>query len=76
MSELKQYTEKHKLAVWTYCLMTKHMHLEVAPERENSLAKPCALHMACGLIRGRITSLDSGPLRRTHGWASNRSDPR
>jgi putative transposase len=36
---LKQYADKHGLAVWAYCLMTNHVHLIVAPQRKESLAK-------------------------------------
>jgi len=36
---LRQYTERHGLAVWAYCLMTNHVHLVVVPQREDSLAK-------------------------------------
>jgi putative transposase len=36
---LRQYTERHGLAVWAYCLMTNHAHLVAVPQREDSLTK-------------------------------------
>lgn len=34
---LKQYTDRHGLAIWAYCLMTNHIHLVAVPQREESL---------------------------------------
>lgn len=34
---LKEYTNRHRLEVWAYCLMNNHIHLIVVPEREESL---------------------------------------
>ena len=31
---LKQYTEKHKVSVLAYCLMTNHIHLILKPSTE------------------------------------------
>lgn len=36
---LKQYADRHGLAVWAYCLMTNHVHLVVVPIHEKSLAE-------------------------------------
>jgi putative transposase len=34
---VKQYAERHGLAVWAYCLMPNHVHLVVVPARDESL---------------------------------------
>ncbi len=43
---LKQYTEKHKVSVLAYCLMTNHIHLILKPSTEDGLQKVLKpLHM-------------------------------
>jgi putative transposase len=39
LSLLKEYSEKYKLSILCYCLMTNHIHLIVIPENEYSMAK-------------------------------------
>lgn len=41
---LKQYADRHQLAIWAYCLMSNHVHLIVVPTHKDSLGK--ALHDA------------------------------
>jgi putative transposase len=36
---LAEYTERHELKVWAYCLMTNHVHLIVVPASEESMAR-------------------------------------
>ncbi|MCU0577079.1 MAG: transposase, partial [Desulfobacterota bacterium] len=35
---LSKYAGKHDLAIWSYCLMTNHVHLVAVPGAEDSLA--------------------------------------
>jgi len=79
---LKQYSDKHGLAVWAYCLMTNHVHLVVVPEREDSLAK--ALRDAHTVYAMRFNSRTrlsghvwqgrfySCPMDESHLWAAVR----
>ena len=46
---LREYSEKHRLEILAYCLMTNHIHLVVVPQQEESLAavlKPVHLRYA------------------------------
>ena len=43
---LKEYSRKYGLKIWSYCLMTNHVHFVCVPEEETSLSKTFnALHM-------------------------------
>jgi len=58
LSWLKEYSQKHKLDIIAYCLMTNHIHLIVVPRTEDALQavlKP--LHMRY-----------AQRLNREHGW--------
>lgn len=79
---LKQYADKHGLAVWAYCLMTNHVHLVVVPEREDSLAKALRdAHTVYAMRFNTRTRLSghvwqgrfySCPLDESHLWAAVR----
>ena len=79
---LKQYADRHGLAVWAYCLMTNHIHLVVVPVREESLGLALrdthtvyAMHfntrtkLSGHVWQGRFHSC---PLDESHMWASVR----
>ena len=36
---LQEYSNKHGLKIWAYCLMTNHVHLVVVPQYKDSLEK-------------------------------------
>jgi putative transposase len=36
---LREYAERHRVAVWGYCLMDNHVHLIAVPQRHDSLAR-------------------------------------
>ncbi len=40
---LAGYSQKHKLQIWAYCLMSNHIHLLAVPELETSLARGIGL---------------------------------
>ncbi len=40
---LWKYADKFSLHIWAYCLMDNHVHLLVAPEKENSLVRSIGL---------------------------------
>lgn len=43
---LKEYSHKHSLKIWAYCLMSNHVHFVAVPMKEDSLAKTFnTLHM-------------------------------
>ncbi len=43
---LKEYSEKHSLKIWAYCLMKNHVHFVGVPIKDDSLAKVFnTLHM-------------------------------
>lgn len=43
---LREYSQKHGLKIWAYCLMTNHVHLVVVPNYRDSLEKVLRpLHM-------------------------------
>ena len=79
---LRKSGRRHGLKVWSYCLMTNHIHLVVVPEREDSLG--LALHdthtvyamrfnegsRECGHVwQGRFYSC---PLDEGHLWSAVR----
>jgi putative transposase len=79
---LRQYADRHGLAVWAYCLMTNHVHLVVVPEREDSLAKAlrdthtvyamrfnARTRLGGHLWQGRFYSC---PMDESHLWAALR----
>ena len=39
LAMLKRYAESCGLKLWTYCLMSNHVHLLAVPEHEHSLAR-------------------------------------
>ncbi len=79
---LRQYSERHGLAVWAYCLMTNHIHLIVVPQREDSLAKALRDAHTVYAMRFNTTTQQSGhvwqgrfyscPLDESHLWAAVR----
>lgn len=79
---LKQYADKHGLAVWAFCLMTNHVHLVVVPEREDSLAKALRdAHTVYAMRFNTRTRLSghvwqgrfySCPMDESHLWAAVR----
>lgn len=69
LSWLKEYSDKHSLDIWAYCLMPNHVHFICVPKKTDSLARTFnTLHMrysqyinkkqgACGhLWQGRFYS--------------------
>ena len=43
---LKEYSEKYSLDIWSYCLMSNHVHFVCVPRNDNSLARTLnTLHM-------------------------------
>jgi putative transposase len=79
---LLEYSQKHALDVWAYCLMTNHVHFVAVPREENSLAatfKPVdmrhtqhvnrRLHATGHLWQGRFYSC---PLDDEHLWEAVR----
>lgn len=69
LSWLKEYSDKHALDIWAYCLMPNHVHFICVPQKTDSLARTFnTLHMrysqymnkkqgACGhLWQGRFYS--------------------
>ena len=36
---LRKYTDKFKVAIWVYCIMSNHIHLLAVPETDTSLAR-------------------------------------
>jgi len=79
---LQEYSERHRLAVWAYCLMTNHIHLVVVPEREESLGLALHdAHTAYGMYFNTRTHLSghiwqgrfhSCPMDESHLWAAVR----
>ena len=79
---LKQYADRHGLAVWAYCLMTNHIHLVVVPEREDSLGPALRdAHTVYALYFNTRTELSghvwqgrfhSCPMDESHLWAAVR----
>jgi putative transposase len=79
---LRQYTDRHGLAVWAYCLMTNHVHIVVVPQREDSLAKALRDTHTVYAMRFNTATQQSGhvwqgrfyscPLDETHLWAAVR----
>ena len=79
---IKQYADRHGLAIWAYCLMPNHIHLVAVPEREESLG--LALRDAHGVYamyfnsRTRLSGhvwqgrFHSCPLDESHLWAAVR----
>lgn len=79
---LRENAERYDLDVWSYCLMTNHVHLLVVAHRSDSLA------MAIGRTHGRFAQRQnrfhswsghlwanrfySTPLDRSHLWAAVR----
>ncbi len=79
---LGEQAERFGLRVLGYCLMTNHVHLIVAPEREESLAKAVGrthwlYTQAVNRLHGRSGHLwqnrfHSCPLDAAHTWAALR----
>ena len=79
---LRHYAQRRGLAVWAYCLMTNHVHLIVAPDREDSLG--LALRDAHTVYAMRFNSrarlsghvwqgrFYSCPMDEAHVWAAVR----
>lgn len=40
---LANYTQKHEVQIWAYCLMSNHIHLLAVPETETSLSRGIGL---------------------------------
>ena len=40
---VRQYSRKHQLDIWAYCLMPNHLHLLVVPRNEKSMARAVGL---------------------------------
>jgi putative transposase len=40
---LINYTQKHRIQIWAYCLMSNHIHLLAVPETDKSLARGIGL---------------------------------
>lgn len=40
---LHQYSKRHSLKIWAYCLMDNHVHLLAVPEKEDSLSRGVGL---------------------------------
>jgi len=79
---LLEYSEKHALEIWAYCLMTNHVHFVVVPREADALAatfKPVdmrytqhvnrRLHATGHLWQGRFYSC---PLDEEHLWEAVR----
>lgn len=79
---LLEYSQKHALDIWAYCLMTNHVHFVAVPREEDSLAaafKPVdmrysqhvnrRLHTTGHLWQGRFYSC---PLDDEHLWEAVR----
>jgi len=53
---LSEWTRKHNVAVWAYCLMPNHVHLIAVPETQDGLARaigsPPSLYEAHQFQRG------------------------
>jgi putative transposase len=79
---LSDCAAKAKLDIWGYCLMTNHVHLIVAPQREDSLARGVGLahrRYAVWLNKRKGWSghlwanrYFSTPLDEAHHWAAMR----
>jgi putative transposase len=75
---LKRYTEKYRVIVWAYCLMSNHVHLVAVPERPDSFSRALGrtnanyacyrnlVDRSCGHVwEARYFSC---PLDRAHFW--------
>lgn len=79
---LKQYAERHGLAVWAYCLMSNHIHLVAVPAREESLGLSLRdTHTVYAMYFNTRTQqtghvwqgrFHSCPLDEVHSWAAVR----
>jgi len=79
---LRKYASRHGLSVWSYCLMSNHIHLIVVPEREESLGLALRdAHTVYAMRFNTRTGLSghvwqgrfySCPLDDPHLWAATR----
>jgi len=79
---VKQYSERHGLAVLAYCLMSNHVHLVVVPTRETSLSLALRdAHTVYAMYFNTRTKLSghvwqgrfhSCPMDESHLWAAVR----
>jgi len=58
---LGQYARRYGLDIWSYCLMSNHVHLLVVAHKDDSLA------MAIGRTHGRFAQWQN----RRHGWSGH-----
>lgn len=58
---LARQAHRHRLGVWSYCLMPNHVHLVVTPSTENGLARPL------GEAHRRYAEL----VNRRHDWTDH-----
>ncbi len=81
-SWLRTYSRRYRLEIWSYCLMTNHVHLVVVPKTSHALA------LAMGCTQGRFAQWQnqrnqwsghlwanryySTPLDEQHLWAAVR----
>ena len=82
LAHLAKYMAKHGLSLWSYCLMTNHVHLIVVPEHELSMARALRdTHTVYAMRFNKRTKLSghvwqgrfySCPLDDDHLWAAVR----
>ena len=80
LETLREYTQRYRLEIWGYCLMSNHVHLIAIPTEEDSMAKALGrthsdyaryanlLRRGCGHFwQARFYSCPLGP---SHRWAA------
>jgi putative transposase len=58
---LARRARRHKLSIWTYCLMPNHVHLIVVPSSDQGLARPV----------GEAHYRYAREINRQHGWTGH-----